>query len=45
MRSAAFGFIALILLIASGWSWFAGPCEVYTFSPASKTPARCLMNK
>lgn len=45
MRSAVLGFIVLAVLIASGWAWVAGPCGLYTFSPASKTPARCLMGK
>ncbi|MER0477052.1 hypothetical protein ABR737_01535 [Streptomyces sp. Edi2] len=43
MKTYIFGIIAVLALIASAAAWFVGPCELYTFAPASKTPARCMM--
>lgn len=36
--------LAVLVLAAFGlWSWFAGPCWMYTFSAANEIPGRCLM--
>ncbi|QDH92129.1 hypothetical protein PP629_gp24 [Streptomyces phage Dubu] len=43
MKGALAGLLALLLVVASAWAWFAGPCWLYSFSAAKDVPARCLM--
>lgn len=35
--------LVLLLAAASVWVWVAGPCALYSLSPASDVPARCFM--
>lgn len=37
--------VVLVLVAVSGWLWFAGPCWVYKFESAARTPSRCLMQR
>ncbi|MFF4610332.1 hypothetical protein ACFY1Q_11775 [Streptomyces albidoflavus] len=43
MKRHLAALLALLLAAASIWAWVAGPCALYSLSPASDVPARCFM--
>ncbi|MEU8327290.1 hypothetical protein [Micromonospora sp. NPDC048839] len=41
MKELAAGLALLMTLLCGVFTWFTGPCELWTYSKAGNVPARC----